>query len=224
MRLISCVSTFISFRCCAESLWGECQAFVCDSWSRKKHTGLWLTGSIQHGTFVSTKKLAPPFSVRSFKMPFVLSNTLTVRLYRSASPLVGCVSSPDVVHLFSARWHHVSPPWAGHTSWRHILWIRIYIRNDKNNTFFRCRLSRSFTMPDCQAWRHPSTTSPINFYYYSYQTNAFLFFVGKKINWCVCVCVCLRRHGSGRCLECWGSLLCLERSLFLWQVEECSSL
>lgn len=53
-------------------------------------------------------------------------------------------------------------------------------------------------MPDCQAWGHPSTTAPINFYYYSYQTNQRLFLFRREKNQLVrvCVCVCV---DTGRC-------------------------
>lgn len=135
--------------------------------------------------FVSTKKLAPPFSVRSFKMPFVLSNTLTVRLYRSASPLVGCVSSPDVVHLFSARWHHVFPP---------LGWPRHDVTSYEFESTYEMTRTTPFLGVDSHDARLPGMAASINHIadqlLLLFLPNQRLFiFRREKINWCVCVCV-----------------------------------
>lgn len=175
--------------------------------------------------FHSTWYLFPP---KNSLLPFPL-DLLKCRLYYPTLSLCVCI---DQLRHWSVAYQALtsstyfrhdditfSPPLGLATSWRHILWIRIYIRNDKNNTFFRCRLSR------CQIARHGGIHQPhrrSTFIIIPTKPTPFYFSSGK--NQLVRVCVCLRRHGSGRCLECWGSLLCLERSLFLWQVEECSSL
>lgn len=107
-------------------------------WLLVQKQTLWTDRFLILRSFFTT----PPFPVSSFSIQKSLFVLYTLCVYLALrvlinSPIGRLALNADVVHLFSVEWHHTSS--RDVTSYE---FMEICIRIDKNNTFFRCRLSR----------------------------------------------------------------------------------